>query len=71
MQGNISQSLLNYARIAWGKALKDSKKESTFDDVLAKFDMVGGGENGLVYHKWNDRIVWHIRVPNVGIVNQG
>lgn len=38
--------------------------------MLAKFDMVWerGGPGGLVYHRSNDRIVWHIRTPNVGCV---
>lgn len=33
----FGKSLLDYARIAWEKALKDSKKESTYDGVFAKF----------------------------------
>lgn len=42
MEGDILQRLWNYVGIAWGKALKDSKKESTYDEVIAKFNMVGG-----------------------------
>lgn len=51
--------LPNYARIAWEKALKDSKREATYDHVLAKFDVVWSG-NGLIYHRSNDNIVCHI-----------
>lgn len=60
--------LPNYARIAWEKALKDSKREAIYDHVLAKFDVVWFG-NGLIYHRSNDNVVWHIRVPNVGLVS--
>lgn len=42
MEGDILQSLWNYVGIAWGKALKDSKNVSTYDEVIAKFNMVGG-----------------------------
>lgn len=35
MQGTIWQSHLDYARIGWEKALKDSKKKFTYGDMLA------------------------------------
>lgn len=34
----IWQGLLDCARIVLEKALKDSKREATYDDVVAKFD---------------------------------
>lgn len=40
MQGNIWRSVLDYARIKWVKALKESKKESSYDGALDKFDMM-------------------------------
>lgn len=42
--------------------LKESKRATTFDNVLVKFNLVWGG-NDLILS--NDKIVWHIRVPNV------
>lgn len=33
------------------------------DDVLAKFDGIGGNE--LLYHRPNSRIMWNSRVPDV------
>lgn len=59
--------MLNYARIAWDKALKESKKESTYDNVLAKFDMVCGG-NEIIYLRSNAKTVWHIRMLKFGLV---
>lgn len=39
----IWQGPLDYARIAWEKALKDSTREAIYDDALAKFDATWGG----------------------------
>lgn len=36
-------------------------------NVLVTFNMVWEG-NDPIYHRLNDKIVWHIRVPNVGLV---
>lgn len=70
MQGTLWQNHFDYARIAWKKMLKDSKNEFAYDDVLAKFDIWGGGKGGeLVYHRSNDKIMWHIRTPKVGLIN--
>ena len=35
MQGTIWQSLLDYAYISWNVALKESKKATIYDDILA------------------------------------
>lgn len=45
MQGTIGQRLVDYARIAWDIAFKESKKATTFDNMLAKFDMMWGKLN--------------------------
>ena len=64
MQGNIWQGLLDYARIAWRKALKEFKK-STYDDVLAKFDIVGGVDLSII-----DPMIELCGMPaNAGLVN--
>lgn len=55
----IWQSLFAYARVAYGKALINSKREAIYNNLLGKSDIVWGG-NGLLYN-----ITWHIRTPNV------
>lgn len=62
-----TKAIIDYAIIVWDKVLKESKKETIYDDVLAKFNMLCRG-NELVYHMSNDKIVWHIIAPNVGLV---
>jgi hypothetical protein len=43
----IWQGPLDSTRIAWETTLKDSKREAIYDDVLAKFDAMWGGNNLL------------------------
>ena len=48
------QGLLDYARIAWERDLKDVENASIYNDVLAKLNMRLGGERGsinLLSHK--------------------
>ena len=52
-------------------------KESIYDDVLDKFDImlgffflgggVGVGGGKLIYYISNNRIVWRLRAPNEGL----
>lgn len=44
MQGTLWQNNFDYARIAWERTLKDFENKYAYDDVLAKFDIGGGGE---------------------------
>ena len=67
MQGTIWQSLLDYARIAWDTMRKEFKQATTYDIVLVTFNMVWGG-NDVIYHRSNDKILWHIRAPYVSLV---
>ena len=48
MMQTLWQGLLDYARIAWERALKDDIVEnaSIYNDVLAKLNMRLGGERG-------------------------
>ena len=62
------QGLLDYARIAWEKTLNDSKRETTSDDVIAKFDAIWGG-NDLLYHRWHCETTRNNWTPNVGLAN--
>lgn len=67
MNMGLRQGLFDYARILRGKSLKYSKKNTHYNDSLTKFDMVWG-RNELVYHMSNDRIMCHIKTPNVSLV---
>ena len=63
---SVWQGGLDYAKIAWGKVLKDEDKASIYEDVLIKFDN-DLGDNNLLYHRSNTRkVTWN---TNVGIVN--
>lgn len=46
---------LDYAQIPQDVALTKSKKATMYDNMLAKFDMVWGG-NEVIYHRSNDKI---------------
>jgi hypothetical protein len=68
VEQTIWRGLLDYARIAWRKALEDSKTEATYDDVLAKFHATWGNNN-LLYCKSNSEIMWNNQAPHVGLVD--
>lgn len=64
----IWQSPLEYVRIAWDVAHKD-EDTTTIYDAIRNNDKVWGVK-GLFYHKdGTNTMHWHIRAPNVGLVN--
>ena len=42
MQGNMWQSLVDYARMDRDTVFKEVKKATTYDNMLAKFEMTWG-----------------------------
>lgn len=65
----IWQSLLEYARILWDVACKDEDRASIYDDVIMNHDKLWGVEELLHHKDGTNTLHWHIRAPNIGLVN--
>ena len=50
------------------RTLNTSKRVAINDNVLSRFYSMWGG-NDMIYHPLDDKIVWHIRAPNVALVS--
>lgn len=68
VEQTIWNGLLDYARIAWRKALNDSKTKAIGDDVLTKFHTIWGSNN-LLYYRSNSELMWNNQAPCVGLVD--
>ena len=68
MQQSIWQSILEYARIDWDVARKDTEKATIYDDPIGKYDKVWGRKE-LFCHRDNTKTMhWNIRVPTMGLL---
>lgn len=65
----IQQNLLEYAKIVWNVAHKDADRATTYDDAMGNHDQVRGVKELLYHIDGTYNMLWHIRTPNVSLVN--
>lgn len=66
----FGRTILTMRELLGRKCLKTLRMSLPMMMCLLSLTFGGGGKGGeLVYHRSNDKIMWHIRTPKVGLIN--